>query len=164
MTEIGRTVITIVREIKDAEQQNRPSPLWTYAPVAARNGLATSIYNLLNQRKVPSTQVLREVIVNIRNLMTIASLRVMNPCSLKAYVDRAIEQSGNEHIEKIKTVSMNQLKSDDLSIKTATTAEMEVLWQFAEDWEHWIGNGASVRIPTYRVLVYSICTSSMDMD
>jgi hypothetical protein len=163
-TEIGRTVMTMVREMKNADQQNRTGPMRTYASVAAGNGLATSIHNPLNQRKVPSTQVLREVIVNIRNPMTIASLRAMNPRSLKAHVDRATEQNGNEHIEKIKTVSTNQLKSGDLSIKTATAADMEVLRQFAEDWEHRIGNGAIVRIPTYGVLVHGIRTSSMDMD
>jgi hypothetical protein len=163
-TEIGRTVMTMVREIKIADQHNRPSPLRTYASVAAGNGLATSIHNPLNQRKVPSTQVLREIIVNIRNPMTIASLRAMNPRSLKAHVDRAIEQSGNEHIEKIRTVSTNQLKSGDLSIKTGTAADTEALRQFAEDWEHRLGNGASVRIPTYGVLVHGIRTSSMDTD
>jgi hypothetical protein len=87
----------------------------------------------------------------------------MNPRSLKAHVDRAIEQSGNEHIEKIKTASTNQLKSGDLSIKTATTSDMEILRQFAEDWEHRLGIGASVRIPTYGVLVHGIRTSSMDV-
>ncbi|KJK84712.1 hypothetical protein H633G_11540 [Metarhizium anisopliae BRIP 53284] len=87
----------------------------------------------------------------------------MNPRSLKAHVDRAIEQSGNEHIENIKTVSTNQLKSGDLSIKTASAGDMEALRQFAEDWEHRLGNGATVRIPTYGVLVHGIRTNSMDV-
>ncbi|KAJ3454706.1 hypothetical protein MRS44_013306 [Fusarium solani] len=145
-TDIGRTVITMVRDIKNADQHNRPSPLRTYASVTAGNGLATSIHNPLNQLKAPPAQVLREIIVNIRNPLTIASLRAMNPRSLKAHVDRAIEQSGNEHIENIKTVSTSQFKSGDLSIKTATTSDMEV------------------RIPTYGVLVHGICTSLMDVN
>lgn len=161
--DIGRTVMTMVREIKNADQHNRPSLPRTYASVAAGNGLATSMHNPLNQNKAPHAQVLREITVNIRNPLTIASLRAMNPRSLKAHVDRAIEQSGNEHIENIKTVSTNQLKSGDLSIKTATTSDMEVLRQFAEDWEHRLGNGATVRIPTYGVLVHGIRTSSIDV-
>ncbi|KAK9778918.1 hypothetical protein SCAR479_04154 [Seiridium cardinale] len=80
------------------------------------------------------------------------------------HVDRAIEQSSNEHIRKLKTVSANQLKSGDLSVKTATTKDMEALRQFAEDWESHIGNGAVVRIPTYGVLAHGIRTSSMNMD
>ncbi|RFN51417.1 gag-like protein [Fusarium flagelliforme] len=40
---------------------------------------------------------------------------------------------------------------------------MEILRQFAEDWEHRLGIGASVRIPTYGVLVHGIRTSSMDV-
>ena len=51
----------------------------------------------------------------------------MTPRALKVHIDHAIEQSGNEHIAKIKTVSTNQLKSGDLSIKIATTADMEAL-------------------------------------
>ncbi|KAG7433190.1 hypothetical protein Forpi1262_v007115 [Fusarium oxysporum f. sp. raphani] len=160
---IGRTVLTMVREIKNADQYNQPSLPRTYASVAAGNRLATSMHNPLSQNKAPPAQVLREITVNIRNPLTIASLRAMNPRSLKSHVDRAIEQSGNEHIENIKTVSTNQLKSGDLSIKTATTTEIEVLRQFAEDWEHRLGNGAAVRIPTHGVLVHGIRTSSMDV-
>ncbi|KAH7248188.1 gag-like protein [Fusarium solani] len=151
-TDISRTVITMVRDIKNVDQRNRPSPLRTYASVTAGNGLATSIHNPLNQLKAPPAQVLREIIVNIRSPLTIAGLRAMNPRSLKAHVDRAIEQSGNEHIENIKTV-----------IKTATASDMEVLRQFAEDWERRLGNGAAVRIPTYGVLVYGIRTNSIDV-
>jgi hypothetical protein len=163
-TDIGRTVMRLVREAKDTEQHNRSGTLRTYASVAAGNGLATSMHNPLNQLKAPPSQVLREIIVNVRNPLTVASLRAMNPRSLKAHVDRAIEQSGNEHIEKIKTASTNQLKSGDLGIKTATTSDMEILRQFAEDWEHRLGIGASVRIPTYGVLVHGIRTSSMDVE
>ncbi|KNB19275.1 hypothetical protein FOXG_22503 [Fusarium oxysporum f. sp. lycopersici 4287] len=88
----------------------------------------------------------------------------MSPRSLKSHVDLAIAQSSNEHIEKIKVVSSNQLRSGDLSIKTATSSDMVALRQFAEDWEQRIGNGATVRIPTYGVLVHGVRTSSMDMD
>jgi hypothetical protein len=40
---------------------------------------------------------------------------------------------------------------------------MEVLRQFAEDGEHRLGNGATVRTPTYGVLFHGIRTSSMDV-
>ncbi|KAH6957479.1 hypothetical protein DER45DRAFT_604275 [Fusarium avenaceum] len=160
--DIGRIVIRLVREAKDTEQYNRSGTLRTYISIVAGNGLAISIYNPLIQPKTPPSQVLSEIIVNIRNPLTVASLRAMNPRSLKAHVDRAIEQSGNEHIEKIKTALTNQLKSGDLSIKTATTSDMEILRQFAEDWEHRLGIRASIRIPTYGVLVHGIRTSSMD--
>ena len=62
---------------------------------------------------------------------TIANIRAMSPRSLKAHVERAIEQSNNEHIKKIKVVSSNQLKSGDLSIKAVTSAETEALQQLA---------------------------------
>ncbi|UQC79236.1 uncharacterized protein CLUP02_04715 [Colletotrichum lupini] len=121
------------------------------------------MHNPCNQR-ASQTQILREIIVNIRDPITIASIGAMNPRSLKAHVDRAIEQSSNEHIRKLKTVSANQLKSGDLSVKTATTKDIEALRQFAKDWENHIGNGAAVRIPTYGVLAHGIRTSSMNID
>ncbi|KAK9443894.1 HET domain protein [Metarhizium brunneum] len=82
-TDIGRTVLTMMREMKNADQHKRPSPIRTYAFIAAGNGL-DAMY--------------------IRNPLTISSLRAMNPRSLKAHVDRAIEQSGNEHIVNTKTL------------------------------------------------------------
>ncbi|KAK1510598.1 hypothetical protein CABS01_16817, partial [Colletotrichum abscissum] len=155
--------VKVVKDIKALEPMNQGNTVQSYASVAARGGLAGSMHNPCNQR-ASQTQILREIIVNIRDPITIASIRAMNPRSLKAHVDRAIEQSSNEHIRKLKTVSANQLKSGDLSVKTATTKDMEALRQFAEDWENHIGNGAAVRIPTYGVLAHGIRTSSMNMD
>ncbi|KAH7186427.1 hypothetical protein DER44DRAFT_631500, partial [Fusarium oxysporum] len=109
----------------------------------------------LNQKASP-VQTVREIIINIRDPVTIANIRAMSPRSLKSHVDLAIAQSSNEHIEKIKVVSSNQLRSGDLSIKTATSSDMVALRQFAEDWEQRIGNGATVRIPTYGVLVHGV--------
>ncbi|KAI8956692.1 hypothetical protein F5Y11DRAFT_361494 [Daldinia sp. FL1419] len=128
-TEIGRTVMAMVREMKSTEAQGPQ----------------------------------REIIVNIRDPTTIERLRAMNSRDLKAHVDRAIEQSGNEHINKTKITSTNQLKSGDLSIKTATAKDIEALRQFADDWALRLGNGTSVRVPTYGVLAHGIRTRTMDM-
>jgi hypothetical protein len=51
----------------------------------------------------------------------------MNPRNLKAHVERAIEQCANEDIANVKIVSSNQLKSGDLSVKAATSTEVEAL-------------------------------------
>nr|XP_036581842.1 zinc knuckle [Colletotrichum truncatum]KAF6790285.1 zinc knuckle [Colletotrichum truncatum] len=160
---VGELTAKMVRDIKALGPMNQGSAAQSYASVAARGGLVGSIHNPQNQRP-NHVQTLREIIVNIRDPVTIASIRAMNPRSLKAHVDRAIEQSNNEHIRKLKTVSANQLKSGDLSIKTATATEREALRQFAEDWEHRIGTGAAVRIPTYGILAHGIRTSTMDME
>ncbi|KAI0804889.1 hypothetical protein GGR55DRAFT_305475 [Xylaria sp. FL0064] len=161
-TEVGRTVTAIVREIKNNGTQNRTAPMPSYAAIASR-GLATSMHNTQSFTTTPK-QIQREVIVNIRDPFTIANLRAINPRSLKAHIDRAIAQSNNEHIANIKVVSSNQLKSGDLSIKTATTKEMETLRQFTDDWTHRIGNGVLVRLPTYGILAHEIRTSTMNME
>lgn len=78
------------------------------------------------------------------------------------HVDRAIEQSKNKHIENIRVVSANQLKSGHLSIKTTNVEEAEALKQFADDWSGRIGVGASIRVPTYGIIAHGIRRTSMD--
>ena len=69
----------------------------------------------------------------------------MNRNDLNLQVQRAIEQSNNDTIASVKIVSSNQLKSGDLSIKTASSSEVETLRQFADDWAHCIGSGTAYR-------------------
>ena len=88
----------------------------------------------------------------------------MNPRNLKSHIERALEQSQNEHIAHVKIMSSNQLKSGDLSPRIATTLETQALRQFADDWVCRVGNGANIRNPTYGVLVHGIRTSTMEMD
>ncbi|KAJ4398870.1 hypothetical protein N0V91_009872 [Didymella pomorum] len=77
-------------------------------------------------------QTQREVVLTIRDPSTVLSLRAMNPRNLNAHVERAIAQSRNENIDSIKVLSSNQLRSGDLSIRTATNKEVEALKQFEE--------------------------------
>uniref|UniRef100_A0A8H7NA94 CCHC-type domain-containing protein n=1 Tax=Bionectria ochroleuca TaxID=29856 RepID=A0A8H7NA94_BIOOC len=161
--EASKTAVGMVRELRSAGQNGQVAMPSTYAAIAARGILPSSIHNMQSHRATPA-QALREIIVNIRNPLTVANIRAMNPRNLKAHVDRAIEQSGNEHIKHIRVASTNQLKSGDLSIKTATTEDMEALRQFAEDWEHRLGTNAAVRIPTYGILAHGIRTSSINMN
>ena len=88
----------------------------------------------------------------------------MNPRNLKSHVERALEQNQNEHIANVKIMSSNQLKSGDLSLRTATTSETQAVRQFADDWTCRIGNGAYVHNPTYGVLAHGIRTSTMETD
>ncbi|OAL42831.1 hypothetical protein IQ07DRAFT_525488 [Pyrenochaeta sp. DS3sAY3a] len=160
--EVGRNVMEMTRDIKNRKLQEQAIGQMSYAAAAARNLPSAGTYNT-QANKTPSAQIQREVIVNIRDPLTVQSLRAMNPGNLKAHVERAIDQSGNENIVNVKIVSANQLKSGDLSIKTAASNEVEALRQFADDWAHRIGTGATVRIPTYGVLAHGIRTSTMDM-
>jgi hypothetical protein len=101
--------------------------------------------------------------VNIRNFLTIANLKAMNPRNLKAHVDRTVERNENEYVKGIKMVSANQFKSGDFSVKTAITKDMEILRQFAGDWAYYVGNRTSVQVPIYGIITYGIRTSFMDM-
>ena len=75
--------------------------------------------------KTFSTQVQREVVVNIKNVLAIQSLRATNPRSLKCHAGKAIEQSGNESISNKRVIFANRMKSGDLSTRTATGSEEE---------------------------------------
>jgi hypothetical protein len=149
------------REIKQRAQTH--SNTTTYAAMASK-GIPTTV----RQNPIPmstlSTQAQREIVVNIRDPHTVDRLRAMNPRILKAHIDRAIEQSENEHIQNIKIASTNQLKSGDLSIKAITIAETKALKQFAEDWTKGIGNGASARTDTFGIIAHGVRTSTMNMN
>jgi hypothetical protein len=164
-TAVGKATLEMVREIKNKAQQQQPQPHGpvSYAATAARGLPLAGTYNT-QSRRAPIVQTQREVIVNIRDPLTVQSPRAMNPRNLKAHVERAIEQSGNENIVSVKIVSSNQLKSGDLSVKAATSTEVEALRQFADDWVHRVGNRASIRITTYGIIAHSIRTSTMDME
>jgi hypothetical protein len=162
-TEVGRATLEMAREIKNKRPLEQANGPMSYAAAAARGVPLAGTHNA-QSLKTLSSQTQREIIVNIRDPLTIQSLRAMNPRNLKVHVERAIEQSGNENIVNVKILSSNQLKSGDLSIKTATSNEVEALRQFADDWADRIGSGATVQIPTYGVLVHGIRTRTIDMD
>ena len=159
--EVGKANLQMARQIKNAGPQTGGA--LSYAAMVARGAPPASITNAQVTR-MPPMQTQREVVVTIRDPTTVLSLRAMNPRNLNAHVERAIAQSGNENISGIRVLSSNQLRSGDLSIKTATSNETEALKQFADDWVNRVGNRASIRITTYGVIAHSIRTSTMDMD
>jgi hypothetical protein len=161
-TEVGKVTLEIAREIMNKRPQEQANGPMSYAAAVARGVSLAGTYNAQSVKQPPA-QTQREVIMNIRDPLTIQSLRAMNPSNLKVHIQRAMEQSSNENIVNVKIVSSNQLKSGDLSIKTASSSEVEALRQFADDWAHRIGSGTTVQIPTFGVLVHGIRTSTMDM-
>lgn len=144
--------------------QSIPSSKASYASVLTNNTAPLSKPITLSTQTLSFVQAQREIIVKITDPATIDSLRAKSPRNLQNHVDRAIEQSRNEHIERIRVVSADQLKSGDLSIKTSSRNKAEALRQFANDRMGRIGRGASTRLPTYGILAHGIRTSSMDME
>lgn len=162
-SEKGKEIVEIVKELKDKVPRARVHGQMSYAAAAASGMLASGTQSIQRVKAV-ALQAQRAIFVSIRNPLTISNLRAMNPRSLMSHVQRALEQSQNEHIAHVKVMSSNQLKSGDLSLRTATTSETQVLRQFADDWVTRVGNGAYVRNPTYCVLAHGIRTSTMEMD
>jgi hypothetical protein len=127
-TEVGKIGVAIMREVKNNGTQSNKSTPMSYEAAAAGGGLASSIHSPHNMQTA-STQSQGEIIVNIRNPVTIDRLRAMNPRNLKSHVDRATEQSSNEQLRQIRAMSANQLKSGDLMFSTASISEAQMLRQ-----------------------------------
>lgn len=67
---VGRTIMEMTREIKNRRPQEQTSGQATYAAAAARNLPLAGTYNA-QILKTASTQTLREVVVNIRDPLTV---------------------------------------------------------------------------------------------
>jgi hypothetical protein len=140
--ETRRTTTELLQETNDIAKatndiakaiQSTPSPKASYASVLSSNTAPLSKPITISTQTSSFIQAQREIIVKITDTSTIESLRAKNPRNLQNHVDRAIEQSRNKHIERIRVASANQLKSGDLSIKTSNRNEAEALKQFAND-------------------------------
>ena len=84
---MGKATLEMVREIRNkrSQLQEQANGLMNYAAAAARGVLLAGIYNT-QSLKAPFMQTQREVIMNIRDPLTIQSLRAMNPSNLKLHV------------------------------------------------------------------------------
>ncbi|RYO78316.1 hypothetical protein DL764_010130 [Monosporascus ibericus] len=111
---------SIKKELQDTKETLSKSITETEeSKLAAREATEMGRTATVMLREMKSTGIQNRTVVNIRDPLTVANLKAMGPRNLKAHVDRAIEQSNNEHINKVKAVSANQLRSGDLSIRTA---------------------------------------------
>ena len=112
--EVGKTNLEMTRQMKNTGQQANGTI--SYPAMVARGTTLAGIPNIQVPR-AKSVQKQREVVINIRDPSTLQNLLAMSPRNLKAYVERAITQSGNENIVNIKILSSNQLQSGDLMDK-----------------------------------------------
>jgi hypothetical protein len=165
VSQAGKAAELILQETNNIAKtiQSPPSRRSSYASVLSSNPSPLSKPITLSTQTPSLIQAQREIIVKITNPNTIESLRAKNTRALQGHVARAIEQSKNKHIENIRVVSANQLKSRDLSIKTTKYEDAEALKEFANDWTGRIGNGASIRVPTYGIIAHGIRTKSIGM-
>jgi hypothetical protein len=93
-TDRSKTVVDMVKELKDKALPVRTHGHMSYAAVAA-NGVLASGTPSANRVKAVFLQAQRKVIVSIKNSLTIPKLRAMNPRNLKSHIERALEQSQN---------------------------------------------------------------------
>lgn len=171
--ESRRTTTALIQETNDIAKatndiakaiQTAPPPKASYASVLSNNTVPLNKPNTISTQTSSFIQAQREIIIKITDPSTIESLHAKNPRNLQSHVDRAIEQSNNQHIKRIHVTSANQLKSGDLSIKTSNKNEADALKQFANDWINRIGRGTNIQLPTYGVLAHGIRTSTLDME
>jgi predicted RNase H-like HicB family nuclease len=76
-TEVGKATLEIARELRNKRPQEQANRLMSYAAAAARGVPLAGTYNAQSVKQPPA-QTQREVIMNIRDPLTIQSLRAMN--------------------------------------------------------------------------------------
>jgi hypothetical protein len=105
--ESSRTTIALLQETNDITKatndiakviQTTPSPKASYALVLSSNTAPLSNPITISTQTSSFIQAQREIIVKITDPSTIENLRTMNPRNLQSHINRAIEQSRNEHI------------------------------------------------------------------
>ncbi|KAK5110507.1 hypothetical protein LTR85_001006 [Meristemomyces frigidus] len=148
--EVEKTTAGNLKDIKNTGQQPGDNIALSYAAIAAIGTIA------------PKFQ--REVTVNIRCSLTVQTPSAMRSRNPNAHIERAIGNSGNEHIMNVRVMSSNQLESGDLSIKTSNNSKAQTLRTHADDWTYLIGAGATVRKPIYGVLAHGIRPNTMDIN
>lgn len=84
-SEKGKEIVEVVKELKDKVLPARVHGQMSYAAAEASAMLASGTQSTQRVKAV-SLQAQREIIVSIRNLLTISNLRAMNPCSLMSHV------------------------------------------------------------------------------
>lgn len=93
-------------------------------------------------------------------LVTLQSLRSANSRALSAPVERAVQHSGVDSIAGIELISLNQLESGDLEIRTTRNTGARTLRARTENPPHRVETGLTVRNPSYGVLVHPISIST----
>ncbi|GIZ48173.1 hypothetical protein CKM354_001124600 [Cercospora kikuchii] len=91
---VGEETKRAAKEAMEVGKNYKIAPM-SYAAAVASDTLTSSTHNP-HHTQTASTQSQREIIVNIRNPVTVERLRTMNPRHLKSHNNRALERSAKE--------------------------------------------------------------------
>ncbi|PVH72624.1 hypothetical protein DL98DRAFT_595844 [Cadophora sp. DSE1049] len=119
--------------VQQQAQQQSQKPQQVRAPIQQRGTPVGGIQPMRQQQSLPQTPVQQNVL------------------PVSEDMDRVEDMEKDDAIGPLD-------QSGDLSIKITNVEEAE-----ADDWSGRIGNGASVRVPTYGIIAHGIRTRSMDM-
>lgn len=139
----------------------------TWAQVAAQSRGSTLIPPPVPQgmraTKAQSTVTAykdRAVIVKLKDHGIAQRLRTLSAAELRQQIEASIRNS--EATKGVKIVAAHQLKSGDIQIYTASTAEAEKLREH-RGWIRGLGEHAELIVPTYGVIVHGISTNSINI-
>lgn len=111
----------------------------------------------------PSTAVSkdREIIIKLDSPESTTLYRQKTPEELRTKINDILRQSPNC---RARVVAAKQLKSGDISVYTANTADANSLKEKSEVWVKALGSRARVLKPTYGVLVHGVRTDKKNVD
>jgi hypothetical protein len=117
-----------------------------------------------NSRASTTTSVKdRETIVRLEPSAA-AVLRTVSPEDIRKRVNDALEARVNLPGKTPQVIAAEQLKSGDVMLHTATTAEADTLKNTEEEWVKVLGPTARAIKPTYGVIVHGVRTSKESID
>jgi hypothetical protein len=137
----------------------------TYASVASSRAslLLPSRQNTIVSQTSSFKVAQRTVKIRIHSQQTAEAFRSYTATRLKLHVQEAIQNSTNLRTKNLEILAVNQLKSGDLAVSTATAEEAMALKKTAGEWEKGVAEEAEVQIPTYGVTVHGIYSKSIDL-
>lgn len=106
----------------------------------------------------------REVIVKLDSPESAALLRQKTPEELRRTINEALQQQWPNSNQTTQIVAARQLKSGDIAIHTANTADAKLLKENPSAWLPSLGSRARVLKPTYGVLVHGVRTDKENID
>ena len=124
----------------------------------ARKGLTSHRYRTITTNKG------REILVKLSNPESAALLRPQSSEEICRKINEVIQEKLSEGDRAPQVIAAKQLKSGDIMIHTASTADAKIPKARAEDWVETLGTRARVLQLTYGVIAYAVSTSREDID
>jgi len=173
LQDIHREVIALkIQSTEQAKAPPRPqtAQVQSWARVAASQAGPPPSLRTSNVSSTPGAHVTElsqanEVIIKVSSGPEIEALRTKTPMLLRKQVNYVLakvsRKEGSDTLASVQVMAAKQLKSGDVSIRTRTAREAEILGKYKKLWITTLGSSAEIRRRTYGVVLHGIPLKSV---